>query len=138
MPGSVAERRTGVPPADRGGAPATGTGGTGTGSNDGGGDPGNPALAQLYGQWQGSGNQYANDRYVMRIDMTLAPDGGYLIIRDGATRDEGSYAVDGPIIRFRPDIGGEYEWRWAFGRFGARPVLRIQNEWGGILELQKV
>ena len=44
---------------------------------------------ELVGQWQGSGNQYANDYYQMRIDMTLAPDGGYLTIRDGATRRRG-------------------------------------------------
>jgi hypothetical protein len=92
---------------------------------------------ELVGQWQGSGNQYANDAYTMRLDMTLAPDGGYLTIRDGVTQEQGIYAVDGPLIRFRPSVGSEYAWRWAFGNYGPRPVLRIQNGGGGIFELEK-
>ena len=91
---------------------------------------------ELVGQWQGSGNQYANDYYQMRIDMTLAPDGGYLTIRDGATREEGIYAFRS-LIRFQSSIGSEYVWHWTFANYGIRRVLKIQNEGGGIFMLQK-
>jgi hypothetical protein len=109
-------------------------------------DPGNsPGVsppsqptAELLGQWRGSGNQYPNDGYQMHIDMTLAPDGGYVTIRDGATREDGIYAIDGPYIRFQPSIGSQYEWHWTFASFGARHVLKIQNEAGGVYTLQKV
>ena len=74
----------------------------------------------------------------MHIDMTLAPDGGYVTIRDGVTREDGIYAIDGPYIRFQASIGSQYEWHWTFANYGVRRVLKVQNEAGGIYTLQKV
>jgi hypothetical protein len=110
--------------------------GTSTGGGTGGTSTGTPIPRELFGEWQGSGNQYANDSYTMQIDMTLAPDGGYLLIQGGA-RDQGIYAVDGPLIQFQSNMGAQYVWRWTFANYGVRRVLKIQNEGGGIFTLQK-
>lgn len=108
-------------------------------------DPGSPPAistsaqppAELVGEWQGGGNQYANDDYQMRIDMTLAPDGGYVTIRDGTTHEEGIYAVEGPYIKFQSSIGSQYAWQWTFANYGVRRILKLQNEGGGVYTLQK-
>ena len=92
---------------------------------------------ELVGEWVGSGNQYPNDGYRMQIDLTLAPDGGFQIIRGGATREQGIYAVQGTDIVFQSDLGSTYSWGWTMAMFGNRPVLKVQNQYGGVFMLQK-
>jgi hypothetical protein len=70
--------------------------------------------------------------------MTLASDGAYVTLRDGVTREEGIYAVEGPAIRFQSRIGSQYQWHWTLANYGVRRVLKIQNEAGGVYTLQKV